>query len=333
MNRYKLVHVTHFSYDGPVSESYNELRLRPRHDEHQSCLSFRVSTMPNAKAVGHQDFYGNWVHLFHILPEHVALKVETEAVILTHPQPAAVSAATLRELDAERENLRDEFFDWVSPSRYCPFADERSVSNSNLSEISDLSREAEAACDGTVYGFAAAASGLIHGTFQYQKGATHVHSSVMDCLATRSGVCQDFSHLLISVLRWRGVPARYVSGYLVPRQTADDQAAMERVIGGLASHAWVQLYAPDAGWLGLDPTVGDFVEAQHIRVAYGRDYGDVPPVRGVYKGHAGQTLSVDVLVRPVLDDSGAELLEETAAAPPQQDEEEYFVVKQQQQQQ
>jgi transglutaminase-like putative cysteine protease len=320
LNRYKLVHVTRFAYDGPVSESYNELRLRPRHDEHQSCLSFRVTTAPLAKAVGHQDFYGNWVHLFHILPEHRALKVETEAVVLMHPQPAPVSSLMLRELDTLRGSIAEEQFDWTSPSRYCPVSP----------EIDELAREAEASCDSTVYGFGMAAAALIHRTFRYQKGATHVHSSVADCLATRMGVCQDFSHLLISLLRSRGVPARYVSGYLVPRQAEDQQGTMERVIGGLASHAWVQMFSPDAGWLGLDPTVGEFVDAQHVRVAYGRDYGDVPPVRGVYKGHAGQNLSVDVLVRPELDDAGAELLQETAAAPPPREEEEFQEQQQQQ---
>ena len=95
----------------------------------------------------------------------------------------------------------------------------------------------------------------------------------------------------------------------------------------------VQMYSADAGWLGLDPTVGDFVEPQHIRVAYGRDYGDVPPVRGVYKGHAGQRLSVDVLVRPAVDDTGVEVLEETAAAPPPSEEEEGEGSRQQQQHQ
>jgi transglutaminase-like putative cysteine protease len=91
---------------------------------------------------------------------------------------------------------------------------------------------------------------------------------------------------------------------------------MERIIGGQASHAWVQAYIPETGWIGLDPTAGSFVEAQHIRIAYGRDYGDVPPVRGVYKGHAGQSLSVDVHVRPALDNEGAELLDETSNTPP-----------------
>ncbi|HVW85841.1 MAG TPA: transglutaminase family protein [Bryobacteraceae bacterium] len=312
MNRYKLVHVTQFSYDGPVSESYNELRLRPRHDESQSCLSFRVITHPHAKAAGHQDFFGNWVHLFHILPEHRALRVETEAVVLMHAQEAGRSSAvSMGDLDGLHDTLIDDYFDWMSPSRYCPFP----------AELSELVRQAESEADGSAFGFAQAASTLIYRTFRYQKGATHVHSSVADCLATRAGVCQDFSHLLIALLRSRGLPARYVSGYLVPRQTADEQGAMERVIGGLASHAWAQAFLPDVGWFGLDPTVGEFVEAQHIRIAYGRDYGDVPPVRGVYKGHAGQSLSVDVLVRPALDDEGAELLQETAAIPPPRDNE------------
>lgn len=323
MNRYKLVHVTQFKYDGPVSESYNELRLRPRHDECQSCLSFRITTNPNAKAIGHQDFYGNWVHLFHILPEHRYLRVESEAVILVHPEPPAPrSTATLADLTAMRDELADEYFDWINPSKYCPW----------LPGVEDLVKQAEAESDGTVQSFVEAASLLIYTNFKYQPGATHVHSSVADCLETRSGVCQDFSHLLLSLLRARGVPARYVSGYLVPRQAADDQAAIERVIGGLASHAWVQAWIPNTGWIGLDPTVGQFVEAQHIRIAYGRDYGDVPPVRGVYKGHAGQSLSVDVLVRPALDDEGVEVLEETAAVPSPEPDEGLYKQQQQQQQ-
>jgi transglutaminase-like putative cysteine protease len=122
LNRYKFVHVTQFSYDGPVSESYNELRLRPRHDESQSCLSFRVSTNPQAKAIGHQDFFGNWVHLFHILPEHRALRVETEAVVLVHPQDLqAPSILLLPDFDRLRDSLVDDYYDWISPSQYCPF--------------------------------------------------------------------------------------------------------------------------------------------------------------------------------------------------------------------
>jgi transglutaminase-like putative cysteine protease len=193
-----------------------------------------------------------------------------------------------------------------------------------LPVLSELVADSEILGGSTARGFAESAAGLIHDRFTYKPGATHVHSSLQDCLATRSGVCQDFSHLLLAVLRLRGLPARYVSGYLVPH------GATERVIGGQASHAWVQAYIPELGWIGLDPTVGSFVDEQHIHIAWGRDYGDVPPVRGVYKGHAGQSLSVDVLVRPALDDEGAERLQETAAAPPPRPPDE---IQQEQQQQ
>lgn len=320
MNRYKLAHVTLFSYDGPVSESYNELRLRPRHDESQSCLSFRLATAPASRPAAHLDYFDNWVHQFHILPEHRELRVESEAIVLVHPVNApACRPVPLTELDQRLEELRDEHFDWMAPSQYCPLPP----------ALDELAGEVETCCDGTARGFATTASAMIHEQFTYKPGATHVHSSIEDSLATRAGVCQDFSHVLISLLRKRGIPARYISGYLVPRQAVDAQTAMENIIGGQASHAWVQANIPEAGWIGLDPTVGAFVEEQHILVARGRDYGDVPPVRGVYKGHAGQSLSVDVLVRPALGDEGTMLLQETAAAPPKKAEAE----EQQQQQQ
>ena len=131
----------------------------------------------------------------------------------------------------------------------------------------------------------------------------------------------------------RGLPARYVSGYLVPASTAEPGASPADVIGGQASHAWVEVYLPGEGWFGMDPTMGRAVDLRHVRVAYGRDYGDVAPVRGIYKGHAGQRLSVDVRVRPALDQEGRELLQETAAGPPHPPPEEQPPQQQQQQQQ
>ena len=119
LNRYKLAHVTLFSYDGPVSESYNELRLRPRHDETKSCLSFRLTTTPFSKPAAHLDYFNNWVHQFHILPEHRELRVESEAIVLVHPAPAYASEAVpLHELDRRLEELRDEYYDWLAPSQY-----------------------------------------------------------------------------------------------------------------------------------------------------------------------------------------------------------------------
>jgi transglutaminase-like putative cysteine protease len=121
--------------------------------------------------------------------------------------------------------------------------------------------------------------------------------------------------MLLGVVRKLGLPGRYVSGYMVPESAASPDAKLQEVIGGYASHAWAEVYLPDSGWIGLDPTLGKPLGLHHVRIAYGRDYGDVAPVRGVYKGHAGQRLSVDVRVRPALDNDGHEQISETAAAP------------------
>jgi transglutaminase-like putative cysteine protease len=307
MNRYRLVHVTEFRYDGPVSESYNEVRLRPRQDETQSCLSFRIHTEPAASAASYLDHYGNWVHRFNVLAEHRLLHVEADSVVLVHePRGLPDGSLTLRALDILVDEL-DEHYDMLAPSQFVPHPE----------PVRDLVHAAESESGGNVTGFVRAAASLVHSQFRYEKGATHVHSSIFDVLETRAGVCQDFAHLLLAMVRMRGIPGRYVSGYLVPRRTAEPGASVEEVIGGQASHAWVEVFLPGAGWLGLDPTLGHATTIQHVRIAYGRDYGDVAPVRGIYKGHAGQQLSVDVRVRPALDNEGNEQLQETSAAPPE----------------
>lgn len=106
----------------------------------------------------------------------------------------------------------------------------------------------------------------------------------------------------------RGIPGRYVSGYMVPQGSQETDARLEEVIGGQASHAWAEVYLPKAGWVGLDPTLGQPISLRHLRIAYGRDYNDVAPVRGIYRGESGQRLSVDVRVRPELNDDGHEQL-------------------------
>ena len=305
MNRYHLLHVTEFVYDGPVSESYNEVRLRPIHDDNQSCLSFRLTTHPTSPAFSYRDALGNWVHQVNVLPEHSKLRVQAESVVLTHDVPPVSSWMLLGEIDERQEELLEEFYDMLAPSKYVP----------HLQELTPLITTAEAMCDGTVAGFAQHASDLIHERFKYVKGATHVNSSIADSLRLDAGVCQDFAHVLLGVLRKRGIAARYVSGYLVPQNKENPAAKLEEVIGGQASHAWAEAYIPDSEWMPLDPTLGKPVGKRHVRIAYGRDYSDVAPVRGVYKGHAGQRLSVDVSVRPALDDAGHETLAETAAIP------------------
>jgi transglutaminase-like putative cysteine protease len=306
MNRYHLVHTTEFVYDGAVSESYNEVRLRPLHDEKQSCLSFRLITAPGSHGTAYKDSYGNWVHQFNVLAEHNRLRVEAESVVMVHDgAPVASDATTLSEFDSNGHHLDEEYFDFIAPTGYVP----------HLEALGELVETAEKESGGTVEGFTRAAAGLVHDRFRYVQGATHVHSSIEDSLQIGAGVCQDFAHLLLGVARMRGLPARYVSGYLVPGDKKSPSSQQEEVIGGQASHAWAEVLIPSQGWTAFDPTLGQPVGLRHVRVAYGRDYGDVAPVRGVYKGQAGQRLAVDVRVRPDLDEEGCEQLNESAAPP------------------
>lgn len=309
MNRYHLVHITEFHYDGPVSESYNEVRLRPMNDEKQSCLSFRLITTPASQAKSYQDAFGNWVHQFNVLKQHRHLKIETDSVVLRLDVPEIVAETTLEQADQAQDELYEEFYDYLVQSNYVP----------HLAALDDLITTAEHNGDGTAFGFAKAASLLIHERFQYVPGATHVQSSIEDALRLGVGVCQDFAHLLLGATRKRGLPARYVSGYLVPERGDSPNSALEEVIGGQASHAWVEVHIPGCGWMALDPTLGMTVGVRHVRIAYGRDYGDVAPVRGLYNGHAGQRLSVDVQLRPDVDVDGHEQSSWTAACPTEEE--------------
>jgi transglutaminase-like putative cysteine protease len=309
LNRYHLVHTTEFRYDGPVSESYNEVRLRPMHDDKQSCLSFRLNTSPSSQGTSYRDANSNWVHQFNILREHRQLMIEAESVVLVHEAPAqsapSLDETKLSQFDARCDEFFEEYYDFMAATSYVP----------HPPQLSEIVEAAGAASEGTVAGFARAASDLIHQRFRYVKGATHVHSSIMDSLAHGAGVCQDFAHLLLGVVRMRGLPGRYVSGYLVPPSAEGSTSKQEEVIGGHASHAWAEVFSAENGWLAFDPTLGNPVGLRHVRVAYGRDYGDVAPVRGVYKGLAGQRLSVDVRVRPALDEEGHEQLAKAASNP------------------
>lgn len=305
MNRYRLVHISEFSYDAPVSESYNEVRLRPMQDETQSCLSFRLSTDPASNLASHLDHLGNCVHRFSILGEHRHLRIEADSVTLVQSPPELPkNGPALTDLPGLKDEL-DEHQDFLAPTAYAP----------HDGTVDGLVREAESGSASCVV-FALSAMNIVHRTFRYEKGATHVKSSIHDTLATGAGVCQDFAHILLAMLRIRGLPGRYVSGYLVPTRTAEPGANLEEVVGGQASHAWMEVFIPGHGWFGLDPTTGAPVGLRHVRIAYGRDYGDAAPVRGVYKGEAGQHLCVDVRVRPALDDEGHEHLQEKVAAAP-----------------
>ena len=179
MNRYHLLHVTEFVYDGPVSESYNEVRLRPMHDETQSCLSFRLTTTPASPAFSYRDSLGNWVHQVNILPEHTRLRVQAESVVLAHEVPAITSWLALGELEERNEELVEEFFDMLAPSKYVP----------HLAALEALINEVEARCDGTVTGFAGS-DGALSMIFCCRFAASGRRGLPGFCSSTAGGVAQ-----------------------------------------------------------------------------------------------------------------------------------------------
>jgi len=260
-------HVTRFSYDGSINEAYTELRLKPAHRDGQRCSSFVIATEPRGVSVAeYLDRFGNAVHHFDILESHQTLGVTARSEVWTPDQFE----------DDEKAPSLLERWDLLRPSRYVPLG----------GAIADLAAEVEA--PGPSLGTAQAMMAAVRGRMTYETGSTHVRTVADEALSAGHGVCQDFAHVMIGVCRLQGIPSRYVSGYLFdPGATGD---------GSSASHAWVDVWVPDRGWVSLDPTHDREQTARYVRVGVGRDYADVPPTRGVYKGKAREELEVAVRI-------------------------------------
>jgi transglutaminase-like putative cysteine protease len=261
-----LEHVTRFSYDAPISEAYTEIRLKPAHDDGQRCSSFALTTEPrNVQVDEYRDRFGNAVHHFDVLEPHDRIVVTVRSEVFT--PPAFTGRRELSQLDR---------WDFLRGTRYVPL-------DGAVAELAGPVATGE--------GGLAEARRLMHAvreSMTYEHGTTHVHTRADEALADGRGVCQDFAHVLIGVCRARGIPARYVSGYLFDPEHDEEHGA---------SHAWVDVFDEARGWVSLDPTHDTEQTERYVRVATGRDYADVPPTRGVYKGRATEELEVSVRIR------------------------------------
>lgn len=281
---YSIRHVTKFAYETPVTESVMEVRMQPRSDAGQRCLQFALTTLPSSRVLMYQDHEGNLVHHFDIPGRHARLVITAEALVEREAMtalPSTLGPEAWHRLDVMTAS--GEYWDTLRPSA---FARPTPLLTAFASEIG-LAR------GGDPLQAVMRVSQAVYDRFTYDPESTHVDSPVDDALRTRSGVCQDFAHVLIALLRELGVPARYVSGYLFHRKDGDRSADG-------ATHAWVEALMPDLGWVGVDPTNNLVSGDRHIRVAVGRDYADVPPTRGVFKGHSvvRNELAVGVRVGP-----------------------------------
>ncbi|MES1254179.1 MAG: transglutaminase family protein [Acidobacteriota bacterium] len=284
---YNIRHVTRFTYETPVSESVMEARMQPRSDLLQHCLHFGLKTQPASRVMLYQDHQGNVVHHFNIPSRHSRLTVTAEALVECEavPElPEALAPGGWERLDALTAS--GEFWDLLAPSAFA-----------RRSPLLDaLVREPELARGDDPLVMLRGLSASLYDRFEYSPESTSVDSPIDHALESRQGVCQDFAHIMIAVVRQLGMPCRYVSGYLFQ----DEDHTLRSSDG--ATHAWIEALVPDVGWVGIDPTNNLVASDRHIRVAVGRDYADVPPTRGVYKGLTAvrTELAVGVRVGPAL---------------------------------
>jgi transglutaminase-like putative cysteine protease len=283
MMRYSIRHVTTFEYDAPIAESVMELRMRPATTGAQRCLQFDVTVEPEARVFAFQDSRGNWVHHFNVPQRHERLTIAAQAQVdLESPAPLPGALPHDAWTEVDRQGADGEDWDFRHESAFTPWSDALigfadSLASARRRDVDPLT---------TVRQVMAA----IHREFEYVPKSTRVDSPVDEALAARRGVCQDFSHIMLATLRRLGLPCRYVSGYLAPRDV--DRTGSRSA--PIATHAWVEVKLPGIGWIGLDPTNNDEAGTRHISVGIGRDYADVPPTRGVFKGRSSSTLSVSV---------------------------------------
>jgi transglutaminase-like putative cysteine protease len=299
--RYSIRHITRFNYDVPVSESLMEVRMQPRTEGTQRCLRFELAVTPRARVFGYRDHLGNSVHHFDTPARHTQLTITARAYVeLDRPPavPAAIDARTWREVDTWAD--RGELWDFLQPSRFAvwsPALREYVASISGAGgPVPSLSNERVSSRSmGTTDPLTTirALMQRIHRDFEYVPRSTRVDSPIDEALAAGRGVCQDLAHIMIAASRLLGLPCRYVSGYIAPKP--DDEISR---LEASATHAWVEVRLPTLGWVGLDPTHNAEAGRRHVRVAVGRDYADLPPTRGVFKGGAASTLTVTVDVSP-----------------------------------
>jgi transglutaminase-like putative cysteine protease len=274
--RLRIQHRTGYRYDRTVVSSYNEARLTPQTGDRQLTLESTVSTRPVTRPLRYWDYWGSMVTAFDLHEPHDELVVTGNAVVETAPSaPVPDAAPTWDRL--RTEEVRDRFVEYLAPSSY----------TAPTPELAGAGRELAAAV--APAGLSALVGGWVRERLRYQPGSTGVHTSAVEAAAAGEGVCQDFAHVALVLLRAAGLPARYVSGYLHPARTA---AVGETVVG--QSHAWVEVWLGD--WWGFDPTNDSPVGERHVVVARGRDYRDVPPLHGVYAGGGGSELTVEVAV-------------------------------------
>lgn len=273
--RLQVVHRTEFRYGGPVRSSYNEARMTPENSSRQTTLRSRVEIEPSASVHAYRDYWGSTVTAFDTHGPHTELVVKATSVVEAGPEPQVVEPVGWADLAAP--DVQDRFGEFLRPSRLT------AMDGSVVQEVRDVLGDAGPREAGHLV------CRFVYDHIEYLTGSTNVKTNAMQAWEKGKGVCQDISHVSVGLLRALGLPARYVSGYLHPRPSA----GIGQAVTG-ESHAWVEWW--DGGWSGFDPTNVVEIGPRHVTLARGRDYSDVPPLKGIFSGPRSEGSSVTVEV-------------------------------------
>ncbi len=283
--RYEIEHVSRYAYSQPANYSVMRLCLKPRAGARQRLLSFDVSTDPPAASSAETDAFGNTRHVLNLHQPHHGLAITARSLIEVlppDPVPESLEAGAWPSIGARRNTFSDWDYTRPSPLTGPSPALEAFVRRLDIRPLDDPLASLRQLTD------------TLHRSFTYSPGSTSVISPIDHILETGHGVCQDYAHVMIAVARSWGIPTRYVSGYLHVTG-ADGEQAPET-----ATHAWAECRLPGLGWIGFDPTNDTLADQRHVRLAVGRDYQDVPPTRGTFRGPAQSHLTVNVRIRPIV---------------------------------
>jgi len=273
-----VIHRTRYEYSAAVIESFNETRLQPTSVDGQSCDSFLLKVLPSTRLSHYLDFYMNCVHFFELPEPHTSLSIESNSTVTTVSHTLPPDQVTVPMSRLEECLAMEQCYDFLQSSKH-------------VDTGSAIWRLAVDATMGEQDAWQAAVRVMrfIHSEFEYEPASTTVNTPVAEVIEERKGVCQDFTHVMLGMCRSLKIPARYVSGYLY-------NGPLDELEGAQASHAWCEVYIPDFGWRALDPTNDQQADERYIKVAVGRDYADIVPVQGTYRGAGTKKMTVEVNV-------------------------------------
>jgi transglutaminase-like putative cysteine protease len=291
MNFYSIRHLTRFRYSQPISESIMETRMHPRSDSNQHCLNFSLSVSPRCRVFTYRDHLGNNIQHFDIPGDHTQLVVIAESVVEQQPVPDVPRFLSLDAWSALDEMIDSgDYWEMLLPSAFAV----------ETPALIDLATKLDVVRRDDPLMIVHEINERLYNYFEYVPRSTRVDSPIDEAILSGKGVCQDFAHTMIALLRHVRIPARYVSGYIYRGRDDLDRSTPD------ATHAWVDVLLPHLGWVGFDPTNNLIAHHRHIRTAIGRDYADVPPTHGVFRGKTDSELYVAVQVEasehpPALD--------------------------------